>query len=462
MTLDFFLFASLLIIPTQCLDALVMEDPFTIGMNDTISSLYAMVNNKLSRRNSIIFGNTIILELVGDHRTVSDIGMHEGSNHMQFIQKPDFVALLEMVSNIENKKSIPWFGRAMLCLSDSSSNDWFESGGGLYYDSNNNLITVDLSHLNLTGALHLASLPPTVRSLDLSFNDLHSLNLEELRGKSVERLNVENNPRCHINTECFQPEQERTLSIKVLQCAFDQIFPWITNLEAKHNRIRNWLDYHPNVDLLVVDRVSLSLAHFSQFHTKMLRVIEGIANKEVIPWYQPMMNGPIQPDEWEHYRVDYKRGRGGHPARYKFDLSGLGLLGHIQLFHLPRNVRKLDLSNNNLSSISFVGEGQNCLEELDLQNNPKLRIDLTEIERSSVLRCFCRLSISSNQLDIQGQGSFPLRFQEKIEFVQNWLHISPMTRIIVDDIRIRRLATPSPGKALSPFTIFVEPVHRII
>ena len=104
---------------------------------------------------------------------------------------------------------------------------------------NGNLIGVDLSDLNLIGIINLESLPPTGRSLDLSFNDLDTLNLDGLRGKSVERLNVEHNARCHINTECFTAESEHKLPLKVLQLSTNQIFPWITSFGEKKSRIKS-------------------------------------------------------------------------------------------------------------------------------------------------------------------------------------------------------------------------------
>ena len=441
-----------------CSQTVVLNDPFVLEPDAAVSDLYDRINASLSFKTassgiSIIFGNKLILNFLNDRRTIKDIGMDSMLNDIQIIQKPDFAALLEMVVSVNNIQNIPWLVGAMKCLSAASANQYqcrnlSKLGKGLDCDTNNTLIGVDLSHLNLTGMIHLESLPPTVRSLDLSFNDLETANLDGLRGKSLKRLNVEHNTRFHINTECFH---SHNLNLRELQLSSNQIFPWISDLNEKRVRIQNWLcrvSRHRNVnylELVIMDGFSM---HFTPFHIKMLRVLEGVTNKEIIhDWV------------WKSWRVDYKRGRGGHPPRYRFDLSGLGLVGEIRLTYLPRSIRKLDLSNNHLSRISLSGEGQNCLEDLNLQNNPNVRVNLTEIDESSLFRHFCRLSISSNQLDIPGV----LDSEGIIEYVRNWLSTSKMTKIVVDDVRLRKISIPSSRHydEQYAFTIFTELLNQI-
>ena len=331
-------FLALQVAVSLCTDTIVRNDPFVIGQNDLVSALYNMISANVSfetasRGISIIFRNKIILNYLDDHRTITDIGMNEALHDIEIILKPDFVAILEMVMNVNNRQQIPWLVGIMSCLSDVSANQQNQCqnlskfGKGLYCDNNGNLIGMDLSHLNLTGKIHLESLPPTVRSLDLSFNDLETLNLEGLRGKSMERLNVEHNPRCHINTECFHSSD---LNIKELQLSSNQIFPWIMDLKMKRERIQNWLcrlsrDRRSNgLELVIMDNDSM---HFMPFHIKMLRVLEGVTNKEVI-------HNAI----WKSWRVEYRRGRSGYPPRYRFNLSGMELAGEIRLKYLPRSV----------------------------------------------------------------------------------------------------------------------------
>ena len=86
-------------------------------------------------------------------------------------------------------------------------------GRGLVSDQNGNLVDLDLSGLNLIGTIYLRALSQTVRSLDLRFNDLDNLNLSGLRDKSLKKLNVEHNRRCHVNTESFNLELGHTLPI---------------------------------------------------------------------------------------------------------------------------------------------------------------------------------------------------------------------------------------------------------
>ena len=374
------------------------------------------------------------------------------------IRKPDFAALLEMVTDVQNVQMIPWLIGAMCCLSDASANQCqnvSKLGKGLHCDNNGNLIGIDLSHLNLTGNIHLESLPQSVRSLDLSFNDLDHLNLDGLRGKSLERLNVEHNKRCHINTECLcnyrhsntteeSGHNSNHLAIRDLQLSSNQIFPWILDSAVKLDRIRSGLCRHQNL-VVIVDGLLVS-----SFHIKMRRVLEGVTNKEIIPLYDEFTSYPVSPHSWKSSRIEYTNVHRGHRPRYRFDLSGLGLIGEIRLKYLPRSVSKLDLSNNNLSKISFNGnsEGQDFLEELNLRNNDNLRINLLDIAQSSLFRYFCRLSISSNQLHIQGI----VDWNGKIEYVRDWSRLSRMTRVVVDGIKVKKISTLS-ASDLPPFLL---------
>ena len=156
-----------------CFEKMVLNDPFVIYSNDTVSILYDKTNAnvsyiKESRGISIIFEGRIILNFFNDHRTIKDIGMIGNGtlNDIEIIPKPDFAALLEMVSDISNIQNIPWLILAMQCLSYPSSKrcrSVFNFSRGLHCDTDGHLIGVDLSHLNLTGNVHLKSLPPTVR-----------------------------------------------------------------------------------------------------------------------------------------------------------------------------------------------------------------------------------------------------------------------------------------------------------
>ena len=328
--------------------------------------------------------------------------MNERFNDVQIIQKPVFVALLEMVSGLGNRENIQWFNHSMRCLSDTSANEC-QTLTRFGQVLNGNLIEMDLSHLNLTGAVHLASLPQTVLSLDLSFNDLGTLNLTALSGKSVEILNVEQNERCYINTECFNLESEHKLSIKVLQLLSYQIFPWITDSKRKAIRIRNWLHQTHCLERLIVDNIVMNRRRFNMsLHSQMLNVIRGVTNKEMIPWFIWFLGRwSIQRDQWAAYCVHPIRRTEGYPSRYKFDLSGLGLEGEINLGALPPNVIELDLSKNNLSSICLQGQGRFRLRVLNIQRNEFLRIKWKDICISSRARCLGRLQrlvVSPNQL----------------------------------------------------------------
>lgn len=86
------------------------------------------------------------MNLINDHRTIQDIGITVEANVIQIIEKPVFVALLEMVADIDNIENIPWFNQAMECLSDPSNKQSKNEYGYL--------IGIDLSHLDLTGTVH--------------------------------------------------------------------------------------------------------------------------------------------------------------------------------------------------------------------------------------------------------------------------------------------------------------------
>ena len=155
----------------------VIENSFAIVAGDKISSLHHWAGEQVEepdgRGISIAFKQRILLEIINDRRTLDDIGMDLQFNDIVPIQKPLFVSLLEMVHDVKNKDNIPWHAQAIESLDESSEKQFHfqsvsEFGKGLDFDANGDLLGVDLSHLNLTGTLHLNSSPQTVRSLDLS------------------------------------------------------------------------------------------------------------------------------------------------------------------------------------------------------------------------------------------------------------------------------------------------------
>ena len=414
---------------------------FSIQSNATVSTLYVLLSTKLPLDHSItiIFNERVLLHLVNDDRNITTFGISAESNAIQIIKKPDFVALLEMVSDLGNNRNIPWLDYAVYLISNPSvipRRTALPFTKHLHYDDHGNLIGIDLSNLNLIGDIHLESLPPTVRSLDLSFNDLNPLNLDGLRGKSVEILNVQNNRRCIIDTKYFRSGSERSATIKQLEISSNQILHQLRAFKHKDIRIKQWLNHCQHLRLLIVDGVRIYRdSHRSQFNLRMLRVIDRVTNKHVIPWHSPFNLGDLIYDEaWDRYGVKYmkkKRDGHGYPTRYKFDLSGMGLRGHIDLGCLPRNVVRLDLSNNNLSSISFDGQrgghGPFNLRELNLQNNANLRINLSSIDMQSKSCALCRLvhlSVSSNQL----------KETSAVGFVQHWMSASKLKGVIMDGV----------------------------
>ena len=234
--------------------------PFYVSSQDTISTLYAIIEKKCTctpHEISVLFQGNIIPQFV-DHQTVADIGLNEEWNEIQVVRKPDFVAMLEVVSGISNSEQIPWIEQATDCLFDFSSihcQNEFESGTGLHWDDRGKLFRVDLSHLNLTGSIGVESLPQSVKTLDLSFNDLDNLNLNGLRSKSVERLNIEHNRRCHVNTNVFESESARTLSLRELQVSSDQIF---VDSKSKNSEITKLMSNQRILNVLIVDGVHMT------------------------------------------------------------------------------------------------------------------------------------------------------------------------------------------------------------
>ena len=443
-------FSTLLITATTSAPTIVWDAPFVIEPNETVSALYDAVRDQISyvtasRGISIIFGGKIILEFIDDHRILSDIGMNCTLNDIEIIQKPIFVAMLEMVCDVINIGNIPWFHRALDCLSDSSANQCqnvCHFGRGVDWDHNGNLIGVDLSRLNLTGTIHLESLPQSVRSLDLSFNDLDTLNLSALTGKSVKKLNVEHNPRCHINTAHFNEfplESGTALSIRELQISSNQMFPWITDLNQKRERILHWLNNQLSVERIIVDGELLSreireLSH--SFHSRMLQVVNGVTNKEKIPWYSRFVKGTtIRLREWKNYRV-HSHIRSHRNTVFRFNLSGLGLEGHVDLGFLLKNVVHIDLSDNKLQSISFVHDGNTNLRELNIQNNDDVRFAFADI---GYFRRILRLSVSSNQLQcIEQFRGKSITSMTHLDFIPLWLSARFLREIEVDGITFQR------------------------
>lgn len=167
------------------------------------------------------------------------------------------------------------------------------------------------------------------------------------------------------------------------------------------------------------------------FHDKMLNMVQGVSNKERIPWYQYFVHGnTIIPKNVRHLGISYigvvpgnrfRRAR----SRCNLNLSGLGLEGHIDLGYLSRNVVRLDLANNNLSCISFFGCSQYSLRELNVQNNHHLRIHLMKIDilsSSCSLHRLNRLYISSNQLEVA-----------EITLLQ-WMRGTRLFEVVLDDV----------------------------
>ena len=119
-----FFFITLGTLPryTQCT---MIQDTFSIGDDDTVSLLYQWAKKQVedpdNRGISIVFDHNIIIELKDDSRSLNDIGMNSASNDILIIQKPDFVALLEMVHDIKNIGNIPGYKQAKECLSGSSA-----------------------------------------------------------------------------------------------------------------------------------------------------------------------------------------------------------------------------------------------------------------------------------------------------------------------------------------------------
>ena len=408
---------------------------------------------------SIIFNGKIILNLIKDHRTIHDIGITEQMNGIQIIQKPVFAALLEMVVDIDNIQNIPWFNQKIQCLSDSSAKECqrtSEFERGLHYDVSGDLVGIDLSHLNLTGTIHLKLLPQSVKSLDLSFNNLLMLKFGGLEHKSLERLNVEHNDRLRINDtylRCMNPLNGSTRS-RMLLLSSNQIFQSANDLKTKYSQIRRWLHRQQMFEELVVNKKTFHRKNSVPFYVAMLNVIEGVTNKGLVPWYRKFTDGKsIRLAEWHRLGISRSGWQdsmqtGGksvrhcsrdYTTRYSVNLRGLALEGHIDVGSLPRNVKKLDLSNNNLSSISFVGDGPNQLRELNLQSNNRLRIKLEEFNESSILLPnLNRLLISSNQLvNIESAGSQPPEI-----VVRQWLRTTLLDELVLDDVKIVRIQDP--------------------
>ena len=418
--------------------------PLYFSPLDTASSFYDIINKKCPRIASphgisIVVNGKIILNAVNDHRAICDFGISKEMNDIQIIQKPDIAALLEMISDISNADNIPWFDQAMHRISDMSSNRWrsvCDLDDRLHCDANGHLIVIDLSHLNLSGTVHLQSLPQSVKTVDLSSNDLLTLNFADLRGKSLERLNVEHNHRFQVNTDrnVQVPESEEHRLWRTLQLSSNQIHPTMTDSRAKRFRIQNWLYRQQNFDELVFNGKRIPRTEYAPFYEAMLKVVVGVTNKEVIPWYQSFMDEKTIPFyEWQNYRVVHSTGhqRSRFRKRFSFDLSGLGLQGHIDLGSVSRYVMNLDLSNNNLSSISFVGNGSYNLRELNLQHNEHLRIDLGKLGKSTQLVGHLnRLLISSNQLVASGSAT---SLSPEIA-VRKWLNRTRLNEVILDEI----------------------------
>ena len=390
----------------------------------TVSKLYETVaKSKIikgcgPRDIAIVFDGAI---LINDHRTITKVGINEVFNEIQLIRKPYFVSLLEMVTEIKNKENIPWIEWAMHCLSDSSAKQpqsVLPMGRGLICDENGNLIGIDLSHLNLIGTIHLEALPQTVLSLDLSFNHFEFLNLDGLRGKSLEKLNVESNIRFPVTADCFDAQPDANRPYRTLVLSSNR--PKFYQLPDTRSKIRQWLQRQQIFEVLVLDGIAIQRTESLPFYMAMLNAMRGVTNKHHILWYQHMRNGwTIPPAKRQNFGITVSRGR---RCQLTFDLSRLRLEGYIDLTSLPRNIVRLDLSNNDLSGVSFFGEYglvPTNLKDLNLQNNDKLYIDLQQLNPITHLN---RLRISSNQLK-----------KQSLICVQKWLDTTRIKRLYLDE-----------------------------
>ena len=348
------------------------------------------------------------------------------------VMQMSLISILEMMNGIGNKQNIPWFDCASQCLSDPSANchqiaSHLEEGYGLQFEDNDDIIGMDLSNLGLTGFLDFFWSPPTLKSLDLSSNDLEIVHLDGLRDKSLERLNVENNRRCHIKTDVFASD----LPLKSLYLSSNQIFPWIDDLGSKRLFVSKWMDQQ-NVPLSVIIMDGITYWKSMPFYREMLHLVEGVTNKEVIPWYELFR----QCDEagypirrmciWHNIRQKF---RGYFWCRFSsrkaerfVNLSGLGLEGHVDLGHLPRSITKLDLSANDLSDISFGRKGRSALKSLSIQNNEKLKVNLSRIHWMTSCFPSYHLAISSNQI------------KDALSDLIEWLIKSTLSRIEIDGV----------------------------
>ena len=414
-----------------------MQEPLVIHLDDTVSSLYQGINARINAPHeiSIICNDKIILNLPGDHRIVTDIGINETFKEIHIMEKPDFARLLEMVVDVDDIENIRWLNQAHECLFDSSADhcqNVCEFGKGLDCDGNGNLIRISLYNLNLSGTIHLEPMPQTVRALDISYNDLHEINLCGLRGKSLDRLNVEHNKRWCIHTESFRSGLGRTsdsIEIREFRMSSNQMFPWITDSKGNRDRIRNWFRGQEDLKVndLIIDRIRVFNRQQTELKMKMLQCIEGITNKQVIPWFQHFVDDEVvQNRQFRPFGIRLLPNRGG----FAFDLKGLGLEGHIDLGLLPSNVVKLDLSYNNLGRISFARERIRTyhLMELNIQNNHHLRINLMQLSQPCWRELF-HLRVSWYQLEMKRHD------------IQRWKRASEWTgvlELVIDNNMVRR------------------------
>ena len=282
--------------------------------------------------------------------------------------------------------------------------------------------------------------------LDLSKNILNSISFGGDGLHFLEELNVRNNDHLHINLVDIERSSIFCSFSRLVISPNQLIIDGVTTKTGKIEYVREWLMKRTSrINRVVIDHVTIDNMAMPQgdpilYQLQMLHVVDGVTNKDKIPWHHYFSKRiPIPAERFESLGIiyngivpgnRYKRSR----ARCHFNLSGLGLKGHIDLGYLPKNIVQLDLSNNNLSSISFTGNAQYNLRELNLQNNEHLRMDLTKMCASSSASCCLDhlhvLRISSNQLDIRGSTSKGY-FEGHI---QSWLSTSGLTQlqVIVD------------------------------
>ena len=148
---------------------------------------------------------------------MNGIGITDKSDEIQIIPKPDFAALLKVISDIRNKENILQFDRASYRTSDASSfkcHRVSQFGRALDRNANGSLVDMDSSDLDLTGTIRLESVPQRAHSMNISFKDFETLDHDGL-GSKLDKLNVE--WREDVNSKRHAPRFGQYFSIKLLR-----------------------------------------------------------------------------------------------------------------------------------------------------------------------------------------------------------------------------------------------------